>query len=82
MGQAEFWIAVLAMCLGYSLLKTLITPKSEYRKAGKRRSTYREKGHDKQEYSEDLEQRAQDLLKRVHTLEEILASERSVERKS
>ena len=65
-------ITILAMCFGYSLIKLLITSRN-----GKRA---RENGCEERTFSlesqDQLSTRAEELLKRIRNLEEIMSSEK------
>jgi len=70
-----FVITLVAMCMGYSLLRHFIAPRGEKRSKKSRRNCQ----PDLMSYEEqiELQTRAENLMKRVNTLEEIVAAERS-----
>ncbi len=62
-------VSIVAMCLGYSLLRHILRP---------RRNTGKGKRETKVIYeNEGLQARADDLMNRLRNLEEIIASEKT-----
>jgi hypothetical protein len=93
MQAPEMIVAIVAMSLGYSLLKHIFTPREvkigrmeRYRKPGKgkwkKQVTYEEPvvSETTMESNGELKIKADELLRRLSTLEEIMTSEKHAER--
>lgn len=74
MESFQFVIVLVAMCLSYSLLKHILSPRKPASKKSRRRQIF------SREYSENLQSRADEMLKRLSTLEEIITSESKAKR--
>ncbi len=68
-----FVITLVAMCMGYSLLRHILAPRGE--KISKKRRRGCEPNPMTYEEQIELQTRAEELMRRVNTLEEIVASE-------
>ena len=92
MHETEMIVTIVAMCLTYSLLKHIFTPREvKIRKSGRepfadlRRARTRvveevEEAPDPAAENAQLKQRSEELLHRLSVLEEILGPERKAQR--